>query len=282
MREVGRDDQERGRKRERREKRHVGALARHVDTSKRAGPRVAPQERVLRVFLAATAIAGVLLPVDVGAQLAVPQGSGLTPQQLAFLNTQRFTSTEQLAALASSLPPGGVAALISTLSPQQLAALTAQLPAISAAITPEQLAVLSGQRSGAAPPLVEQQLAAQAYMQTLYVLELSRQQPLATQDEVERQRAEYFSNGAEAAGVPSAGPGAAFFQNGAELMASPTNSWRQVDPSQGAGAFESMDGGARPFSAQENPGDAGAAAVGIAEGGTPNAATAAEREEAAP
>jgi hypothetical protein len=93
------------------------------------------------------------------------------------------------------------------------------------------------------PTLAQQELAAQAdYLLLLYELyglawtsSVSGQSP----QEITRLVSTYFTNGALATGIPNAGAGAAYFQNGSQVLAAPTASWiPTTSPDLGAGSLE--------------------------------------------
>jgi hypothetical protein len=94
-----------------------------------------------------------------------------------------------------------------------------------------------------APTFAQQELTAQAdYLLILYELyglawtsSVSGQSP----EEITRLVSTYFTNGASATGIPNAGPGAAYFQNGSQVLAAPTASWiPTTSPDLGAGSLE--------------------------------------------
>lgn len=55
-------------------------------------------------------------------------------------------------------------------------------------------------------------------------------------DELERRATEYMTNGAGVLAVPSSGPGADYFHDGAKVFAAPTTSWVPTFPATAAGA----------------------------------------------
>ncbi len=84
-------------------------------------------------------------------------------------------------------------------------------------------------------------------------------------------RPEYLAYESDATDVAAVEDAASYLQNGAAAAAAPTTSWVQtVDPTEGAGAFESPDGGAATETLSD--GDAGPDRQGDLEAGASSAA----------
>ncbi len=77
------------------------------------------------------------------------------------------------------------------------------------------------------------------YVLTVYGLVATCTLSPAQQDEIASRAAEYLTDGAGVTGVPTSGPGAAYFHDASRVLAAPTTSWIQtVNPELGAGALE--------------------------------------------
>jgi hypothetical protein len=118
---------------------------------------------------------------------------------------------------------------------------------------PEAWAQRAGPQARTAP--IGPEIAAQASFDTGYVLALYMAQLAATgtppsQADIDEAARLYFTNGAAVVGVPSSGPGAAYFRNGAQVMAYPApQAAPSVAVAAGKGAFgnepSSEDAGAQ-------------------------------------
>jgi hypothetical protein len=85
----------------------------------------------------------------------------------------------------------------------------------------------------------------QAYLLYLYQQQVAAGSVPYTPAQLGQAASEFFTNGAAATSVPTTGPGAAFYNNGAGLFTAPPTSFPAVtNPALGAGAFGDMTQGA--------------------------------------
>jgi hypothetical protein len=88
----------------------------------------------------------------------------------------------------------------------------------------------------------------QQYLLYLYQQRVAAGLPPTTPEQLVRAASDFFTNGAEATSVPTSGPGAAFYNNGAGLYTTPPASFPSIaNPTLGAGAFgDSTQGAVSP------------------------------------
>src|ERR1019366_9466210 len=123
------------------------------------------------------------------------------------------------------------------------------------------------------------EIAAQAtfdtgYLLALYMAQLAAAGTPPSQADIDEATRQYLTNGAAVTSVPTSGPGAAYFHNGAEVMAFPTQPVApapEATVSAGAGSLESepypyeMDAGVSPApSSGEEAAPAGTSAPPLA------------------